>query len=74
MRYTYKGAHLSLKQALYDLAILAGDQVCPNDSSWQDVAGTAAVNLRHLAGLLDAAREGNAEAPVVFPSPDDLEQ
>jgi hypothetical protein len=64
-----------MRNALDDLHILAGDKVGQGDVTWQDVAGTAAVNLRHLAHLIDQAREGNATArePIVFPSPDDLE-
>jgi hypothetical protein len=61
--------------ALGDLAILAGDEA-GNGSSWQDVAGTAAVNLRALADFLDTVRKGESHwrgcpltGPVVFASP-----
>lgn len=70
--YRYETAHRALANALNDLRILAGDQVGPSGASWQGVAGTCAVNLRHLAKLLDAARAGEvADGPVVFPSPDE---
>jgi hypothetical protein len=58
-----------LKNALNDLAILSGDVVGPSGVSWQDVAGTASVNLKVLASQLDAARNGHAEPGIVFPSP-----
>jgi hypothetical protein len=66
---TYAFMEQLLKNALYDLAILAGDIVGPSDVSWQDVAGTAAVNLQVLASQLDQARNGQAEPGIVFPSP-----
>lgn len=68
--YKYETAKRYLTQALEDLSIIAGDSVGPSDASWQDVAGTATVNLRCLADQLDQARVGNvASGPVVFPSP-----
>lgn len=72
--YRYETARRALASALDDLRILAGDKVGPPGASWQDVAGTCAVNLRHLAKLIDAARAGEvADGSVVFPSPDDCE-
>ncbi|HZR80398.1 MAG TPA: hypothetical protein VFD92_04800 [Candidatus Binatia bacterium] len=60
--------------AIGDLDILAGDVVGPGNASWQDVAGTAAINLRSLADFLDAVRTGQSHwrgcpitGPVVFP-------
>ena len=41
-----------------DLCALDGLIVGPSDASWQDVAGTAAVNLRALANHLDRVRDG----------------
>ena len=61
-----------LEAGLHDLAILAGDVVGPSDVSWQDVAGTAAANLRVLADLLSEAREGAAGPFPVFPSPAEI--
>lgn len=63
--------------ALGDLNILAGDEVAGTDvGSWRDVAGTAAVNLRELASLLDAIRTDATHwkgcpltGATVFPSP-----
>ena len=73
--YRYETARDLLATALGDLRILSGDVVGPSDVTWQDVAGTAAVNLRVLAGMLDEARKGNVvNGPVVFPSPDDLDE
>lgn len=62
---------------LGDLEVLAGDRMGPSGAAWQDVAGTAATNLRKLAGMLDSLRQGEThyagrfpwEGPVVFPSP-----
>lgn len=68
-RTTFGSMEKALINALNDLAILAGDLVCPSDVSWQDVAGTAATNLEVLAGMLHEARKGNHEAFIVFPSP-----
>lgn len=59
----------TLINALHDLSILAGDVVGHSDTSWQDVAGTAAENLRALAGMLDSARHGNYVDFVSFASP-----
>lgn len=66
---TYKAMESALKDALHDLEILAGNKVGPSDVSWQDVAGTASVNLKVLASLLDQARLGNAEPFLTFPAP-----
>jgi len=59
----------SLANGLHDLAILAGDIEIPSDVSWQDVAGTAAANLKVIATLLDEARQGTHGPHPVFPSP-----
>ena len=66
---TFRRLESSLKSALLDLSILSGDIAGPSDSTWQDVAGTAAVNLHHLARLLENARAGNLESCLVFPAP-----
>lgn len=66
---TYKQMETLLRNALNDLAILAGEKVGPSDSTWQDVAGTAAVNLEALAMQLKSARAGNCESFITFPSP-----
>lgn len=69
---TNKTIEQALIDSLNDLSILAGEVVGPSDVSWQDVAGTASINLRWLATLLDNARQGNCELPIVFPSPTEL--
>lgn len=70
--YRYDVARRSLDNALSDLRILAGDEVGPNDVTWQDVAGTCVVNLRVLADQIEQARFGSVvNGPVVFPSPSD---
>ena len=64
-QYHASNAQKALALALADLRALEND----DSIVWQDIAGTAAVNLRVLAGMLDAAREGRvSERPIVFPS------
>ena len=71
----YARLRRQMRLALDDLSILAGDE--PSEgASWQDVAGTASINLRALASLIDAIRNGDTHhqgypltGPVVFPSP-----
>ena len=58
----------SLRNAVNDLMILAGEKVGPSEVSWQDVAGTCVVNLRVLADQIEQARLGNAESFITFPS------
>lgn len=68
--YRYERAKEWLTNALGDLATLAADRVGPSGASWQDVAGTAVVNLRCLADAIEQARAGNVvDGPAVFPSP-----
>lgn len=71
-RTTHKLLASSLKDCLTDLAILSGDVVGHSDVTWQDVAATAAINLRHLAKLIEQARMGHAEPMLVFPSPAEI--
>jgi len=66
---TYDRLRAQLTLALVDLEILAGNRVGHSDASWKDVVGTAAVNLRVLASMLDEARKGNHEVFIVFPDP-----
>jgi hypothetical protein len=53
-----------------DLMILSGSVVGPSDVSWQDVAGTLAVNMRSFANALDEQRTGrmlfNGGAPTTM--------
>lgn len=71
--YRYDEARNMLAAILEDFRILSGDKMGPSDVTWQDVAGTCAVNLAVLAARIEAARLGNVvDGPVVFPSPDDL--
>jgi hypothetical protein len=70
-RATYRIMKTLLESALNDLQILAGDKIGPSTSSWQDVAGTCAVNLECLAAQLKQARLGNCESGITFPSPDE---
>ena len=63
------------QQALVDLSILNGDILGilgPSDATWQDVAGTAACNLRVVADYLDKHRTGAAFS-VQFPNLDYLQ-
>jgi hypothetical protein len=67
--YKYETAKEHLATIIGDLNILCGDSVVPSDVTWQDVAGTCAVNLRCLAAQLESARAGKvANGPAVFPS------
>lgn len=73
--YRYTEARKLLSAIIEDFQILSGDKVGPGNSTWQGVAGTAMVNLHTLALRLQAARKGVvADRPVVFPSPNDLEE
>lgn len=72
-RYTKLNEYMGL--VVEDFVILAGDKIGPSDASWHDVAGTLSVNLRCLAGFLDALRTGESHwqgcpltGMVVFPS------
>jgi len=70
--YRFEEAKDLLRSIIEDFLILSGDKVGPSDVTWQDVAGTASVNLQVLAARLEAAREGNVSGgPAVFPSPKD---
>jgi hypothetical protein len=75
--YRYTEADKLLATILSDMRVLSGDAVLPAEPAgitWQDVAGTLAVNLRALAAQIDAARAGKvADGPLVFPSPNDHE-
>ena len=73
----YESLRTTLREALLDLETLAGTEICYSPASWQDVAGTAALNLRVLASKLDSLRKGEEKfagrfpwvGPTVFPSP-----
>ena len=72
--YRFEEARALLRSIIEDFLILSGDEVEPGNSSWQDIAGTVSVNLQVLALRVEAAREGRVtDGPVVFPSPNDLE-
>ena len=75
----YSKLNQAMRAALEDLSILSGDTMGPSDATWQDLAGTAAVNLYALANALDSIRKGEThhqgcpwEGPAVFPSPSEL--
>ena len=73
--YRFEEARSLLRSIIEDFLILSGDKLGPSDVTWQDVAGTASVNLQVLALRLEASREGNVvDGPAVFPSPNDLEK
>lgn len=55
-----------------DLEILSGNVMGDSGTTWHDVAGTLAVNLRCLASQVEQARKGNAEPFLAFPSFDDV--
>ena len=72
----YETIKAKLETIIGEFDILSGDTVGPSGASWQDVAGTCAVNLRSLASFLDSVRGGTGRhadrfpitGPVVFPS------
>ena len=64
---TYSNLKRTLDAIKTDIDILSGETVGPSGSTWQDVAGTCAVNLRHLATLMDLARR-RPTAVVSFPA------
>lgn len=68
-KYNFETAQETLRTALHDLSVIAGDIVGDSGASWQDYAGTAVLNLHALANLITKAREGVSESPIVFPSP-----
>jgi hypothetical protein len=69
--YRYETARSTLRDALADLRVLAGDEV-GSGAGWQERATACASRLRALAALLDAAVHGRVvNGPVVFPSPED---
>ena len=71
-RATYNGMREELAHIIGDVRILSGEIVGPSDATWQDVAGTLAVNLRCLAAMLEEWRKGNAEPFCSFPGLDDV--
>ena len=46
------------RNARTDIEILIGNEVGPNDASWQDVAGTLATNLAVISDRLHKIRAG----------------
>lgn len=62
---TYQTAQRSLANGLHDLNILAGNEVGPSDASWQDVAGTAALNLSTVVAYLHNLRAGSLPATML---------
>ena len=66
--YYYLTVLRAMNNMVKDFRILAGEEAGPSDATWQDVAGTLEVNLRVLANQVEAARKGNSNGPVVFPS------
>ncbi len=71
-RATYDRMKKEIEAIVADIQILSGDTVGPSGATWQDVAGTLAVNLRALAGIVDEWRKGNAEPFCSFPGLDDI--
>lgn len=72
--YHYETAKKLLSTVLDDFRVLSGDSVGPSGMSWQEIALNTGCKLRVLADMLDEARKGEVrDGPVVFPSPNDLE-
>ena len=59
-------AQRALDNAIDDLHILCGNDVGPSDVSWQDIAGTAAANLRCVATYLEQRRNGTLPATMLY--------
>jgi hypothetical protein len=56
MEPSYENMKKLMEYIHKDFEILAGNEVGPSHSSWQDVAGTAACSLKNLAALVEASR------------------
>ena len=64
---TYDRLLKQLQTIESELSILAGDEYGPTNASWQDVAGTAAVNLRVYADMLDSLRKSETHFAGRYP-------
>ena len=74
MPYDYDEAKALLGDIINGFESLSGDTMGPSGKTWQDIATQTARDLRKLANRLDEAITGNViNGPVVFPSPNDLE-
>jgi hypothetical protein len=72
--YRYDEAKRLLRSIIEDFEILSGDSA-GEGATWQDVAGSCAVNLEVLSLRIKAARAGRvADGFPVFPSPSDLKE
>ncbi len=68
MAGNYESMRHGLRMLRSHFSALSGETVGPSQATWQQVAADCAATLRHLASLLDDAREGKAGAFPVFPS------
>ena len=74
--YDYEEAKELLGDIISGFEVLSGDKVSENADveTWQDQAAQVSFRCRQLMNRLEAAIEGNVmRGPVVFPSPNDLE-
>ena len=70
-RATYAQMKRTLYNLLFDLSVLAGDEVGATGSTWQEVAAQAAHSADVLSRQLSAASKGNHESFIAFPSHED---
>ena len=54
------------RDAAGDLLILSGQALGPSDVTWQDVAGTCAINLHGLADAIMQSRDGSVDVSAVL--------
>jgi len=72
--YNYDEAQALLGDILREFEVMSGDSVGLSNMTWQDYCNSTAGHLRTLSDRLYSAVEGNVtNGPVVFPSPNDLE-
>ena len=72
--YDYDEAKALLGDIINGFEVISGDKVGDSDKAWQDYARNTSKHLHTLSYRLLSAIEGNVtHGPVVFPSPNDLE-
>jgi hypothetical protein len=71
MKPTYESFKSLQSLIVEDMRLLSGDVAADPGTTWQDIAGTLATNLRVYAKLLHDARDGLGGPFLTFPSIDE---